>query len=261
MKWKIDMLNKKKSLVAMIGMFFATIALAIIHPGAAIIFAVLLFFSGMIGILKPLPRIGLPTRGRSALVMFFAVGLFGGAMDIWVKQIKRETAAQSAATSEQEAAAIIAEEPAVVERVETPEPVDPTKVAMVAKVRQMTESIASTIRQHYNIESQSQISNMPFCNDNGYCDIKAGLLSVQVFGAGIAVVETTDQVSSTDYIEMCAVVFAAISGADITFAGESVGLLYGQALQHGTAKQDVSGVQIKIAPSLLDIQGCRFFKY
>lgn len=86
-------------------------------------------------------------------------------------------------------------------------------------------------------------------------------MRIQVYGAGLAVVETTDQVSRTDYMEMCAIVFAAISGADISFAGETIGLAFGAAQAAGRYKQDVSGVGIDISSAISDTPECRFFKY
>lgn len=138
---------------------------------------------------------------------------------------------------------------------------DARKTKLAAKTKRMTDSIVSALRQHYRIEPQPLFPGSPLCRDDGYCDFNANSIRIQVYGAGLAVVETTDQVSRTDYIEMCSVVFAGISGANVNFAGETIGMAYGRALNAGSFKQDVSGVQIKIAPDLGNQLGCRFFKY
>jgi hypothetical protein len=138
---------------------------------------------------------------------------------------------------------------------------DARKAKMAAKTKRMTDSIAAALRQHYGIEPQPLFPGSPLCWEDGYCDFEANSIRIQVYGAGLAVVETTDQVSRTDYLEMCSVVFAGISGANENFAGETIGMAYGRALNAGSFKQDVSDVQIKITPDLGNQLGCRFFKY
>lgn len=124
------------------------------------------------------------------------------------------------------------------------------RAEMVAKTASMTESVVATVRSHYGVEAQPLIPNRPLCREDGYCDFNAGVFRIQVFGAGLAVVEPTDQASTTDYIEMCSVVFAAISGSEINYAGEVVGLIYGAALNAGSAERDFNGVEVRVSPAL-----------
>jgi hypothetical protein len=138
---------------------------------------------------------------------------------------------------------------------------DAHKAKLAAKTKGMTRDVVATIRSYYQIEPQALIPGQPLCRDDGYCDFEAASIRIQVYGAGLAVVETTDQVSRTDYMEMCAIVFAGVSGADISFAGETIGLAFGAAQAAGKYKQDVSGVQVNITTASSDIPECRFFKY
>ena len=70
-----------------------------------------------------------------------------------------------------------------------------------------------------------------------------------------------NQASLTDYVEMCAVVFAAVSGSEMSYAVEVVGLIYGAAMASGSAERDFSGVEVKFSPALGGAMGCRLFKY
>jgi multidrug efflux pump subunit AcrA (membrane-fusion protein) len=138
---------------------------------------------------------------------------------------------------------------------------DRRRAEMAAKTSAMTESIVATVQSHYGVEAQALLPGSPFCRDDGYCFLTVGPFDVEVYGAGLAVVKTTNQASRTDYVEMCGVVFAAISGSDIMFAGQVVGETYGAALRDGSFERDVSNIEIKISPSSDGILGCQFFKY
>ena len=135
------------------------------------------------------------------------------------------------------------------------------KTKLTAKTTRMTDSIVTMIHQYYKAQPKSSIANQHFCRDDGYCDFKAEQLRIQVFGAGIATIETTSQASRADYVEMCAVLFAAISGTNVKSAGETVGEAYGRAMGAGSFKQDINGVQIQISPDLSGTMECTFFKY
>lgn len=150
---------------------------------------------------------------------------------------------------------------------DTQEIVDPLseeeqrRAEMVAKTAAMTESIVATVQSHYGVEAEALIPGSPFCRDDGYCFMTVGPFDVEVYGAGLAIVKTTNQASTNDYVEMCGVVFAAISGSDIMFAGQVVGETYGAALRDGRSERDVSNIEIKISPSSDGILGCQFFSY
>lgn len=132
---------------------------------------------------------------------------------------------------------------------------------LAAKTVGMTEQIASLVRSYYGVEAVPLIPNRPICREDGYCDFNVGVFRVQVYGAGLAVVEPTNQASLTDYVEMCAVAFAAISGSEMSYAVEAVGLIYGAALASGSSERDFNGVEVKFSPALGGAMGCRLFKY
>jgi len=135
------------------------------------------------------------------------------------------------------------------------------RAEMVAKTAAMTESIVATVQSHYGVNARPLIPNRPLCREDGYCDFNAGVFRIQVYGAGLAVVEPTSQASTTDYIEMCSIIFAAISGSETNYAGEVVGLIYGAALNAGSAERDVNGIEVKVSPAAGGALGCRLFKY
>lgn len=135
------------------------------------------------------------------------------------------------------------------------------KARLAAKTVGMTEQIASLVRSYYGVEAVPLIPNRPMCREDGYCDFNVGAFRIQVYGAGLAVVEPTNQASLTDYVEMCAVAFAAISGSEMSYAVEAVGLIYGAALASGSAERDFNGVEVKFSPALGGAMGCRLFKY
>ena len=135
------------------------------------------------------------------------------------------------------------------------------KARLAKKTQHMTDGIVARARSHLSVEPEPLIPSQPLCRQNGYCDFSIGLFRVQVYGAGLATVETTNQASRTDYLEMCAVVFSGISGADMQYAVETVGIAYGAALTAGRFERDFSGVEVKVSPSLGDDLQCRFFKY
>lgn len=132
---------------------------------------------------------------------------------------------------------------------------------LARKTAGMAESIAATIQAHYGTEPEAPLPGEPFCREDGYCALTTGPFRVQVYGAGIALVDPTNQASRTDYLEICGVVFAAISGSKIMFAGEVVGETFGAALRDGSFEREVSGVEIRFSPSSDGTMGCRFFKY
>ncbi len=135
------------------------------------------------------------------------------------------------------------------------------QVRLASRTVSMTADIAELVRDYYSIEAVPSIPNEPLCREDGYCDFTVGVFNIQVFGAGLAVVEPTSQASLTDYVEMCAIVFAAISGSEVNFAGEVVGLIYGEALSAGSAERDLNGVEVKFSPAVGGALGCRLFKY
>lgn len=132
---------------------------------------------------------------------------------------------------------------------------------LASKTTSMAEQIAALVPSYYGIEATPLIPNTPLCRDDGYCDFNVGVFRVQVYGAGLVVVEATNQASMTDYVELCAVALAAISGSEMSYAVEAVGLVYGAALSSGSAERDFSGVEVKFTPDLGGDLGCRLFKY
>lgn len=172
------------------------------------------------------------------------------------EQAERERLAQERA--EREAAERAAQEAAeAAARTEE----EARQARLAAKTTAMAEQIAALVPSYYGIEATPLIPNTPLCRDDGYCDFNVGVFRVQVYGAGLVVVEATNRASMTDYVELCAVAFAAISGSEMSYAVEAVGLVYGAALSAGSAERDFSGVEVRFTPDLGGDLGCRLFKY
>ena len=133
--------------------------------------------------------------------------------------------------------------------------------AKAAKTIAMAEAVFAVMRRHYNMEPVATLGNAQPCREDGSCDFRLGSFRVQIYGAGLATVETTAQARHSTYREACSAVFSALSGANLDFAADLIEQAFQTASQQGSVKTDVQGVQITIQPSTDNIYGCRFFKY
>jgi len=138
---------------------------------------------------------------------------------------------------------------------------DQRRAEMAAKTNAMTDAVFDVMRTQYNMEPTANSFDGQFCRDDGYCDFNIGTFRVQIYGAGIAEVETTSQAPHSTYREVCSAVLSALSGANLDFSAELVEQAFRTASEQGQVRTDFQGVQITIRPSSSSIHGCRFFKY
>lgn len=129
------------------------------------------------------------------------------------------------------------------------------------KTTMMANSVIEVMRARYQMEPVTNNANGQPCREDGYCDFRMGTFRVEIYGAGIATVETTNQVSHSTYREVCSAVFSAISGSDLDYSAELIEQAFRQASEQGRVKADMHGVQIDIKPDLSNIYACGFFKY
>ena len=129
-----------------------------------------------------------------------------------------------------------------------------------SKITGMADGISLAIQKHYGVQPSHYIPDQPICRDGRYCEMLVEPFRITIFGAGIAKVDPSIDATRVDYMELCGVVFAGISGADPSFAAETVGLVYAAALQQGSHKTDVAGVEVKVTQGLSDQLECQFFK-
>ncbi|XYK79844.1 MAG: hypothetical protein ROO70_19060 [Labrenzia sp.] len=138
---------------------------------------------------------------------------------------------------------------------------DAHKTKNVAKVSQMADSIAETLRQHYSVEPRPLGDNPTFCQPHGFCTLYAGDFKIDVYGAGIAEIETTTQAPQSRYRELCSAVLSALSGSNLDFAAEVMEGAFYNAGQSGRVKLEVTGTEVDIKPDGIGLMACSFFKY
>lgn len=129
------------------------------------------------------------------------------------------------------------------------------------KVVSMSNQIILRVRSHYGVEPESLFNNGTFCREDNYCAFILEPFGVTIYGAGLAKVEPSNRVSHAEYLELCGVVFAALTNSDTAYAREVAGSAFSAAAQNGSFKQDLLGLQVNIRPTLSGVLGCRFFSY
>jgi hypothetical protein len=138
---------------------------------------------------------------------------------------------------------------------------DTNQQKLIEKTVGMAALIADMFDKNFYIVASPNLHETNLCRDDGFCDFSLDGFRVRVYGAGIAEVETNSGKSLNEYRETCAGVFSAISGSDLNLALRLMDDGFLIVSKGQKIKEDINGVEIKIAPDLSDNLACSFFKY
>lgn len=134
---------------------------------------------------------------------------------------------------------------------------DERQARMAQKTTGMMDGVLSVLTTNYGFQPPAE----SVCRDDGYCSLLVGSFDVSIYGNGIAEVRTSTQQPHSEYVGLCAAVFAGISGSDLGFSREAIVGAFNQARQAGRFELDVAGVEIRVSPDLSNLLACRFYKY
>jgi hypothetical protein len=135
-------------------------------------------------------------------------------------------------------------------------------LAMRPKLVSMTDKVIALVTYHYGAAPESAIGDGTYCfEDRAWCFFDVGNIRVEIMGAGLAMVRTTNQASGSDYQRLCAVVFAALSGSQLWFAFDVMPGWFDVASTRGRFKDDIYGIGIDIKPDSDNLLECQFFQY
>ena len=157
------------------------------------------------------------------------------------ERLKKEEAARTAKLAAQAEAA--ARQQAIRDKEQAEK--DAHQARLAAKTIGMTGKVVEKMSNYYDTTPEGLFGGTNYCREDGYCGLRREPFGISIYGAGLVTLTTSTQVSFSDYIELCAVTFSAISGSSMQFSMEAIGGAFGKASQVGSFKYDLSGIQIK----------------
>jgi hypothetical protein len=124
----------------------------------------------------------------------------------------------------------------------------------------ITERLAANLKSYYDREAQAITVNGEFCRKDGYCVLTHEPFDVIVMGRGVVKVNPLTRVPMTDNVEMCALVFATLTGSSMQDAIRTVGIVFGAATQQGSFSRRASGAKISVFANSTSDLACQIVR-